>query len=309
VPRPLPPIAQVRSLVAVVAHGRLNRAAAALDLTESAVSHHLRKLEDALGVRLLERDRNRVVLTSAGERFHAQASEALRRLEAAVAEVRGDTEARVGLTLPRTLATHWLVPRLPSLYSRHGELELQLLPTARVCDLEREQIDLGVRLGHGQWPGLEAQPLLAERICPVTIPEVAGQWRREGWDAVIRHARPVANELHPDEWRRWCTATGRELPATTRFSRLESFDLVLQAGLAGSGLIMGRSPMVDDALARGDLVAPFPDWIETGLSYFLVWPARRPPDRHARKVIDWLTALAAGSSRSGPLADPPATGR
>ena len=290
--RPLPPITQVRSFVAVVAHGRLNRAAAALDLTESAISHHLRKLEEALGTRLLERDRAGVVLTPAGERFHARAAEALRMLDDAVAELGAGVGGKVVLTLPRALATHWLVPRFPVLYREHGELELQLLPTARTCDLERERIDLGIRLGRGDWPGLEALPLLAERICPVTVPEVAQQWRREGWDAVIPHARLVANELHPDEWQRWCTAAGHELPPTTRFTRLESFDLVLQAGLAGSGLIMGRSPMVDDAVARGDLVAPFDHWVETGLSYYVVWPERRPPNRHAQRVIEWLTACA-----------------
>ncbi|MDX1607293.1 MAG: LysR substrate-binding domain-containing protein, partial [Candidatus Competibacterales bacterium] len=200
---------------------------------------------------------------------------------------------KVVLTLPRTLATHWLVPRYPLLYRDNDDLELQLLPTARQCDLEREQIDLGLRLGQGDWPGLASRRLMSERICPVVVAEVAEQWRREGWDAVIRHARLVANELHLGEWEHWCAATGRELSTATRFTRLESFDLVLQAGLAGSGLIMGRSPMVDDALARGDLVAPFPDWISTGLSYFVVWPESRPPNRYAQRVIDWLQQCAA----------------
>lgn len=299
-PRHLPPIAQVRSFVAVVAHGRLNRAAAALELTESAVSHHLRKLEDALGTRLLERDRSRVVLTPAGERFHARAREALQLLGEAVAAVGGDTGTKVVLTLPRALATHWLVPRYPGLYRQYPELELQLLPTFRQCDLEREQIDLGIRLGDGRWPGLEARPLLTERICPVAAPDLAGAWQHAGWKGTIPHARLIANEFHPDEWTRWCDASGHALSAATRFTRLESFDLVLQAGLAGSGLIMGRTPMVDDAVARGDLVAPFPDWIETGYSYFIIWPGRRPPNRHAQRVLDWLLQCAAAGDAAGP---------
>ncbi|MDZ7828626.1 MAG: LysR substrate-binding domain-containing protein [Halofilum sp. (in: g-proteobacteria)] len=290
--RNLPPLAQLRSLVAVVAHGRLNRAAEALELTESAVSHHLRKLEDTLGTRLLDRDRAGIVLTPAGERFHARAQQALQLLDEAAEEVRGAAGGKVLLTLPRTLATHWLVPRYPLLYRDNDDLELQLLPTTRRCDLERERIDLGLRLGNGDWPGLESRPLMPERICPVVVAEVAEQWRREGWDAVIRHARPVLNELHPDEWQQWCAATGRNLPATTRFTRLDSFDLVLQAGRSGSGLIMGRSPMINDALVRGDLVAPFLEWVETGHDYHVVWPEGRPLNRHAQRVLAWLERCA-----------------
>lgn len=291
----LPPLAQLRSFVAVADSGRLNRAAAALGLTESAVSHHLRRLEDLLGVRLLERGRAGTVLTEAGARFHPRVRDALRLLEDAVTDVTGGEGGRVLLTLPRALATHWLVPRYPRLYAGDtaGEVELQLLPTARTCDLEREQIDLGIRLGSGHWPGLEAQPLLPEHTCPLATPALARQWRELGWEVMAAQARLIANATHPAEWQDWCSATGRALPAERRFTRLESFDLVLQAGLAGSGVIMGRTPMVHDALARGELEAPFPDWVTGNDRYHLVWPTRRPPNRHARAVIDWLTACAA----------------
>lgn len=289
----LPPLPQVRSFVAVVAHGRLNRAAEALGLTESAVSHHLRKLEHALGAQLLERGGAAVVLTPAGERFYPLARDALARLEEAVASVAGGEAGRVLLTLPRALATHWVVPRFPRLYARGDEPELQLLPTSRRCDLDREQIDLGIRLGDGHWPGLDARWLLPERICPVATPAVADEWREHGWAAMALERRVIVNETHAAEWATWCQATDRSPPDKTR--SLESFDLVLQAGLSGSGLIMGRTPMVDDALARGELVAPFPEWIETGAAWYVVWPRRRPPNRHATRVLDWLEACAVGA--------------
>lgn len=293
----LPPLSQVRSFVAVVAHGRLNRAAVALGLTESAVSHHLRKLEHALGVQLLERGGAAVVLTPAGERFFPLARDAIARLEEAVGAVAGGEAGRVLLTLPRALATHWVVPRFPLLYGGGDEPELQLLPTSRRCDLDREQIDLGIRLGDGHWPGLEARLLLRERICPVATPAIAGEWRERGWAAMSATRPVIVNETHAAEWAAWCEATGRTPPTKTR--SLESFDLVLQAGLSGSGLIMGRTPMVDDALARGDLAAPFPERVETGASWYVVWPQRRPPNRHATRVLEWLEACAKDSSSEG----------
>lgn len=296
--RPLPPLPQIRSFVAAVAHGRFKHAAAALNLTESAVSHHLARLEDTLGVRLLQRGRSGIVLTPAGERFHARARAALDLLAEACAEATGGAPGRVTLTLPRAVATHWLVPRLPRLHARHEALELQLLPTTRMCDLAREQIDLGVRLGTGEWPGLDALPLMLERICPVAAPALAREWREAGWEAMSDRARLILNTTHPEEWTHWCGQTDRPMPARPRVTRFESFDLVLQAALAGSGLIMGRGPMVNDALARGDLVAPFPDWATSPDRYFLVWPQRHPPGRHAREVIAWLGDCAAETADS-----------
>jgi|GEM_PF-33755 len=294
----LPPLAQLRSFVAVVVHGRFNRAAEALHLTESAVSHHLRRLEDALGMRLLERGRGDAVLTPAGERFHARVRDALQLIEDAVDETARVRGGKVVLTLPRALATHWLLPRYPRLYQGRDDLELQLLPTTRTCDLERERIDLGLRMGDGQWPGLEARALLAERIAPVAAPALAAEWRAHGWDAMAVRHRLVLNATHPQEWIHWCRATGYALPSGVRFTPLESFDLVLQAGLAGSGLVMGRTPMVDDALARGDLVAPFPEWLTGRNRYFVVWPSARPPGRHTAVVVDRLAACAAESGES-----------
>jgi DNA-binding transcriptional LysR family regulator len=101
----------------------------------------------------------------------------------------------------------------------------------------------------------------------------------------------IANANHPEEWTRWCDATGRSAPAG-RAMQLESFDLVLQAGLSGSGLVMGRTPMIADALARGDLVAPFPEWVTTDERYYVVWPVARPPVRHAEAVLTWLLESA-----------------
>lgn len=300
-PRNLPPLAQIRSLVAVAAHGRVNRAAAALNLTESAVSHHLRKLEDALDVSLVDRSRSRVALTSAGERFHTRAQQALALLDEAVDEVGVDTRGRVLLTLPRPVATHWLVPNFPSLYQENGDLEIQILPTARTCDLAREQIDLGIRLGRGEWEGLEAYPLMQQYICPVATPPLASKWREQGWDAMAQRGRLIGNETHPEEWTQWCSATGHDMPAESRFSGLELFDFVFQAGLAGSGLIMGRSPMVNDAVAKGDLIAPFPEWVKTEFSYYLVWPMRRPPKRNVRRVFNWLVACAEEGAVAPPV--------
>jgi LysR family glycine cleavage system transcriptional activator len=294
----LPPLPTVRAFLEITAHGRFNRAAESLGLTESAVSHQLRKLEQALGVRLLERKPDGVALTEAGLRFQEKAERAMRLLSDAVEEVKSIQFGKVSITLARALAAHWLVPRYVGLHAAHPEIELQLLPTTRLCDLARERIDLGIRYGDGVWPGLKATHLIEEVCFPVATPTLAREWRQAGWDGFRSKARIIVNGAHPDEWSVWCAQSGWAAPDQRRSSTLESFDFVLQAGLAGAGLIMGRRPMVDDYLSRGELEAPFGTVGMVGNSYFLVWPMDRRPNARTRTVIDWLLDCVAKAPKA-----------
>jgi LysR family glycine cleavage system transcriptional activator len=294
----LPPLATIRAFLEVTAQRRFNRAAEALGLTESAVSHQLRKLEDGLGVRLLERNPDGIALTEAGARFREKAEQAMRLLNDAVEEVRSIELGKVSITLARALAAHWLVPRYAALHAAHPEIELQLLPTTRLCDLARERIDLGIRYGDGVWPGLKARHLIEEVCFPVATPTLAREWRRAGWDGSGSKARIIVNGTHPGEWSVWCAQFGWARPDQRRSSTLESFDFVVQAGLAGAGLIMGRRPMIDDYLSRGELEAPFGTAGMAGNNYFLVWPADRLPNVRTRAVMDWLLDCAARPAKA-----------
>ena len=147
-------------------------------------------------------------------------------------------------------------------------------------------------------PGLKATHLIEEVCFPVATPTLAKEWRQAGWEGFRSKARIIVNGTHPDEWSVWCAHSGWIRPDQRRGSTLESFDFVLQAGLAGAGLIMGRRPMVDDYLTRGELEAPFGTVGMVGKSYFLVWPADRLPNVRTRAVIDWLLDCAAKTAEA-----------
>jgi LysR family transcriptional regulator, glycine cleavage system transcriptional activator len=295
---PLPPFAALRAFHAAATHGRFREAAEHLGLTESAISHQIRRLEDFLHTPLFDRSGTGVRLTAAGRRYFEQIDPALRQIQAATEGLlRPAGRNVVRLTLPPSLAATWLIPKLGAFEREHPDVELQLVPTTRVLDLKRDQVELAVRHGKGAWQGIEATFLLEEKALPVCAP---GYLRPDEEPAMgLRRARLIVNARFPDEWEEWARARGLAPPALNGAIELEGIEQVLQVAESGHGIAMGRRPMVDDRLARGTLIAPFGAGDPTGAAYYLCRISDAPPTAVTRRVERWLRGLAAA-----PAADP-----
>jgi LysR family transcriptional regulator, glycine cleavage system transcriptional activator len=289
---PLPPFAALRAFHAAATCGRFREAAAHLGVTESAISHQIRRLEDFLHTALFDRSGPGVRLTAAGRRYLEQIDPALRQIQAATeALLRPSGRQVVRLTLPPSLAATWLIPKLGAFERDHPDMELQLVPTTRVLDLRRDQVELAVRHGKGDWPGIEAAFLLEEKALPVCAPG----YLRPDEDplAGLERARLIVNARFPDEWEEWARARGLAPPALNGAIELEGIEQALQVAESGHGLAMGRRPMIDDRLARGTLIAPFGAGDPTGAAYYLCRSADAAPTAATRRVERWLEALAA----------------
>jgi LysR family glycine cleavage system transcriptional activator len=167
----LPPFAALRAFHAAATHDRYKDAAESLGLTESAISHQVKRLEDFLRTPLIDRSGSRPVLTDTGRRYLEQIEPALRQIRAATeALMPAEGRATVRMTLPPSLAAAWLIPRLGAFEREHPEINLQLITTTRVIDLRRDQMDFAIRHGKGAWPDVEAVFLLAEAAMPVCAP-------------------------------------------------------------------------------------------------------------------------------------------
>jgi LysR family glycine cleavage system transcriptional activator len=298
---PLPPLHALRAFDAAARYGRFRDAAGALGLSESAVSHQVKKLEDFLAAPLFERRGNAVTLTDIGRRYFDAIEPAFARIREATEDVRGPRDrTRISLTLPGTLATFWLIPKLPRLEALHPEISLQLVTTDRMSDLRREQINLAIRYGRGPWPGLLSEHLLDEQAFPVCAPslvppELAGQP-----DEALRRLRLIVNDTHVAEWKEWAKAHGLPPPSLRGAIMLHASDQVLGAAIEGLGMAIGRRPLVDRWLDEGRLVAPFGAGDLSGAAYFLAWPDDIQPTVAARKVACWLHDMA----NTGPVNRP-----
>jgi LysR family transcriptional regulator, glycine cleavage system transcriptional activator len=294
----LPPLHALRAFDAAARYGRFRDAAKALGLSESAVSHQVKKLEDYLSVSLFERSGNAVALTTAGRRYFEQIEPAFARIRSATEDLKGPLDrSRVAVTLPGTLATFWLIPKLPRLEARHPDISLQLVTTERLSDLRREQIHLAIRYGRAPWPGVVAEHLLDEQAFPVCKPgfvpaELAG---RPG-DA-LRKLRLIVNDTHVPEWQEWARGHGLEPPSLRGAIMLHASDQVLGAAIEGLGLAIGRRPLVDQWLNEGRLVAPFGAADLSGAAYYLAWPDDIELPVAARKVAHWLHDMAKAQAK------------
>jgi len=290
----LPPFAALRAFHAAATHDRYRDAAASLGVTESAISHQVRRLEEFLRTALIDRSGRRPTLTDTGRRYLAQIEPALRQIEAATGALlpaSGRSTAR--LTLPPSLAATWLIPRLGGFERAYPEIDLELITTTRVIDLRSEQIDLAIRHGGGAWDDVDAAFLLEETAMPVCAPGYLDPVPDAPSPEVFEKARFIVNGNFPDEWEEWARAHGVEPPAPAGMIKLDAMEQALQVAESGHGLAIGRRPVVDRWIDSGRLVAPFGGADPTGAAYYLCRPAGTMPTAAGRRLARWLTDAAA----------------
>jgi LysR family glycine cleavage system transcriptional activator len=293
----LPPFAALRAFYAAATHERFRDAAESLGVTESAISHQVKRLEEHVRAGLLDRSGGRARLTETGLRYLQKIEPALLQIQAATDEIMpGRGRGLVRLTLPPSLAANWLIPRLGGFERAHPEVDLQLLTSTRVVDLRRDQVDLAIRHGKGAWPGLEATFLLEEAAMPVCAPGYAGARESDGAGVtdpdIFNGLRLIVSANFPDEWEEWAKARKLPPPAMGDSVVLDAQEQALQLAEKGLGIAMGRRPVVDEWLQSGRLVAPFGGADPTGAAYYLCKAEDTALPAAARRAEQWLLEIA-----------------
>ena len=290
----LPPFAALRAFYAVATHERYRDAADSLGVTESAISHQIKRLEEFLHATLIDRSGARSTLTVTGLRYLEQVEPALLQIQAATeAILPASGRSVVRLTLPPSLAAAWLIPKLGAFERENPRIDLQLITSTRVIDLRRDQVDLAIRYGRGAWKDLDAEFLLEASAMPVCAPGYLDPPSCAISPEMLSSARMIVSASFPDEWEEWARAHGIAPPARGNLIMLDVQEQALQLAEKGHGLAMGRRPVVDDWLEKGRLIAPFGTLDATGASYYLCKPRDLTPTAAGRRVERWLREVAA----------------
>ena len=286
----------LNGLRAAEAAGRLGSfpaAARELGVTVGAVSQHILKLERQMGRMLFERTGRGVVTTPSAAAILAQLTRGMTELDRAVAlGFRQDVDTLVLSTAP-VFAAKWLVPRLVRFNRLHPAVRLRLEASAAFADLDGDDVDLAIRVGSGEWPGVEAQFLLSQDLFPVAAPAVAAEIKAPE-DLYRAPIVRDANSTLP--WSLWLDHFGIDEKALPEGSSFTDAALCLDAAIAGQGVMLAWNILAQDALADGRLVAPFAHRAATGLGYWLVSSKLRRATAAMRRFSDWIVAETAANA-------------
>jgi LysR family transcriptional regulator, glycine cleavage system transcriptional activator len=292
----LPPLNALRTFEAAARHLSFTKAAAELFVTQAAVSHQIKALEEYLGMPLFRRLNRALMLTDEGQALLPHVRGAFDQLAEGVRQLRQRHSSGVlTISVLPSLATTWLIPRLRRFQSAHPEIEVHMTATERLVDFAREPVDAGIRYGLGSWPGLRAERLLSADMIPVCSPQLLDgpQPLRTPEDLVHHQLLHVLNAQ--DDWRMWLTAAGVKGVDPDRGLRFDHTALAIQAALNGMGVAMGPSSLVGEDLASGRLVEPFDLELPTDSAYYFVVPEAAADQAKVKAFRRWLLEEAAAS--------------
>jgi len=276
--RRLPPLNALRAFEAAARHLSFEKAGDEIAVTASAVGQQVKQLEAWLGKPLFTRLPSKgVALTALGGRYAASITEALDILHEATARaVKPETSHALTVSTIPSFAAAWLIPRLGSLRERHPELEIRVSISMERTDFAREDVDIAIRLGKGNYPGLRTDLLVEESFFPVCSASLVNDPRhplREPAD-LLHHTLLHESAGLPDyvTWDRWLAAVGVKGVDTSHGPRFSHTFLALQAAAAGQGVALATNVLIGDYLEAGRLVRPFREEVRGSNHYFVVCP-------------------------------------
>ena len=301
--RRLPPLNALRAFEAAGRLESLTEAAAELNVTPAAVGHQVKALEDYLEQALFERRYRAIALTEKGRLLLGGLTDGFDRLAETIdAFTALDQRRALTITCCNSFASRWLVPRLDDFHARYPDIDVRLDATQRLVDLRRDDFDLGIRFGPGQWEGLEADYLLDEEFIPVASPALLARKPVDTPADLANHTllhRDEPLEPAPVDWSMWLRAAEVEGVDPERGLRYTVESMAIQAAVDGHGIALVSNVLAEADIEAGRLVRLFEIGLRTGLdvAYYLAYAPSRLRHPRVAAFRDWILDEVARSGR------------
>lgn len=296
-PRRLPALNALKAFEAAARYESFTRAAEELCVTQGAVSHQVKALEAELGIKLFNRERQRLVITEAGRVYLSVVRDAFDRISGGTERLlqRQSAGALTVSTSPN-FAAKWLVHRLGRFAEAHPTIELRVNASLHHVDFAREDVDLAIRHGDGQAPGLHVARLCVEELFPVCSPKLleARSPLRNPAD-LSRHTLLHVNDRQ--DWTKWLEAVGVRNMGASRGPILNQASMAIDAAIDSQGVALARTALAAWDLIGGRLVRPFPIALPASFAYWIVCPKATAKLPKIAAFVDWLLAEAAEDTR------------
>ena len=289
--RRLPPLNALRAFEATARLGSAQQASEELHVTHGAISRQLSQLEAWLGLTLFDRSQRRLQLNRAGRDYLAGIGAALDQIDQTTRQVRHARQENVlGLATTHSIASKWLMDKLPDFYHQHPEIELWLSLEQGLTDFGNTRIDAGLRMGQGPWPDLECLPLMDDALITVCSPTLLSPAKSLAMPSDIADFTLLHDQDPETRWQRWFNEYCPSLANSQAGPRYASSDMLIGAAIAGQGIALVSRVLARADLQAGRLIQPLPQAIELGSYFWLVWPRDTSP--HTATLGDWLQGVA-----------------
>ncbi|MCL7998977.1 transcriptional regulator GcvA [Brucella sp. 21LCYQ03] len=284
----LPPLSAIRVFESASRHASFTRAAEELGMTQAAVSYQIKLLEERVGAPLFLRKPRQVELTELGKRLAPAINDAFEAMRAAFASAREDTQGVLTISAVVTFAANWLVQRLGSFQMQHPALAVRLDTSNDMVDFATSNVDMAIRSGRGEWPGMISHELIKAQFSPMLSPKLIESVGGIKEPADLLHLRAV--DPTDPWWKIWYKAAGIEDPKIqgNAFSRYGAQHLEGRAAAAGQGVGILTPAFHAAELASGQLIQPFDLLCDDGQAYWLVYPKARKNMPKIRAFREWI---------------------
>lgn len=298
-PERLPSLNAMRAFEAAARHLSFTRAAEELNVTQAAISHQVKALEEELGMPLFRRLNRALLLTGAGQALHPAIGEAMTILSNAVDRLhRDDRAGELTVTTMDSFAATWLVPKLGRFRKAWPDIDVRVSTSDDPVDFNRSNIDLAIRYGAGNWPRLSVERLMTEEVFPVCAPELIEADPPLICPSDLKHHTLLHDDTRLD-WRMWLMAVGQHDIDPDKGPGYQHSNLVIQAAMQGDGIALARSVLVAEALASGRLVKPFDVALAAEYAYYIVCPPANLNRPKVKAFREWLIEEARADDLAG----------
>lgn len=285
----LPSLNALKTFVVAARSLNFTRAATELGVTQTAVSHQIKGLESYLQAQLFQRKNNALELTDKGTMYFESLQNAFDIILSATDVVTDQKiERTLVLAVRQTFATWWLIPRLPKFHARYPDIKVMLVSDNIPFNFANDNIDAAIRPGL-KWPSCECSKVMPIAISPICSPRLLTL------NGGLREPSNLANQTiirvgtSPDDWEIWLRSFGLEGLKARHELVVDNYSYAWHLAIRGSGVTMGRDPLVEQGIRSGDLVFPFPDLTVLRKAwYYLLWPKVGTGGREVQLFRRWL---------------------
>ena len=295
--RRLPPLNALKAFEAAARYESFTRAAEELCVTQGAVSHQVKALEAELGIKLFSRERQRLIITEAGREYLVVLRDAFDRIAVGTERlVQRQSSGVITVSTSPDFAAKWLVNRLGRFAETHPGIDLRVSATLHHVDFAREDVDLAVRHGDGNWAGLDVVRLCTEQLFAVCSPKLlVGRNRITKPSDVLKF--PLLHLDDSNAWAKWFEAVDLKVADHLHGPVLNRASMVIDAAIDGQGIALARTTLAATDLINGRLVRPFAEALRLSKAYWIVCPKATSALPKITTFRDWLLAEAASDIR------------